>query len=49
LLLTQKEGRRNETEITIYKSMGHAMEDLVAANLIYQKAIEQSVGKTIEL
>jgi len=48
-LLSQKEGRRNETEITIYKSMGHAMEDLVAANLVYQKAIEQNIGKQIEL
>jgi len=48
-LLSQKEGRRNETEITIYKSMGHAMEDLVAANLVYQKAIEQKIGKQIEL
>jgi len=49
LLLGQKEGRRDETETTIYKSMGHAMEDLVAANLVYQKAIEQKIGKTIEL
>jgi len=48
-LLNQKEGRRNEAEITIYKSMGHAMEDLVAANLVYQKAIEQNIGKAIEL
>jgi len=47
--LGQKEGRRNETEITVYKSMGHAMEDLVAANLVYQKAIDQNVGKKIEL
>lgn len=49
LLLNEKEGRRNETEITIYKSMGHAMEDLVAANLVYKKAIEQKIGKVIEL
>lgn len=48
-LLDQKGGRRNDTEVTIYKSMGHAMEDLVAANLVYQRAIEQDVGKTIEL
>ena len=48
-LLDQKEGRRNETEVTIYKSMGHAMEDLVAANLVYQKAVEQNIGKNIEL
>ena len=49
LLLDQEEGRRNKVEITLYKSMGHAMEDLVAANLVYQKAIEQNIGKQIEL
>jgi alanine dehydrogenase len=49
VLLGQEEGRRNEQEITIYKSMGHAMEDLVAANLVYEKAIEQGVGKSFEL
>jgi alanine dehydrogenase len=49
VLLNQKEGRRNEKEITIYKSMGHAMEDLVAANLVYEKAIAQGIGKSFEL
>ncbi len=49
VLLNQKPGRRNNTEMTIYKSMGHAMEDIVAANLVYQRAIEQKVGRMIEL
>ena len=49
VLLGQKSGRRNEQETTVYKSMGHAMEDLVTANLVYQKAIRQDVGKMIEL
>lgn len=49
VLLDPKQGRRDQTEVTIYKSMGHAMEDLVAANLVLQKAIEQNVGKMIEL
>jgi alanine dehydrogenase len=49
VLLGQKEGRRNEKEITIYKSMGHAMEDLVAANLVYEKAVARGVGKQFEL
>ncbi len=49
VLLGQKEGRRNEKEITIYKSMGHAMEDLVAANLVYEKAMANGVGKSFEL
>jgi ornithine cyclodeaminase/alanine dehydrogenase-like protein (mu-crystallin family) len=29
--------------------MGHAMEDLVAANLVYKKAVEQKIGKMIDL
>jgi ornithine cyclodeaminase/alanine dehydrogenase-like protein (mu-crystallin family) len=49
LLLGKRPGRTSDSEITIYKSMGHAMEDLVAANLIYRKAIEQGLGKRIEL
>ena len=49
VLLNQKLGRRNEQETTIYKSIGHAMEDLVAANLVYEKAIEQGIGKRVEL
>jgi ornithine cyclodeaminase/alanine dehydrogenase-like protein (mu-crystallin family) len=49
VLLSQKPGRRNDMEMTIYKSMGHAMEDLVAANLVYQKAVEKEMGTRIEL
>jgi alanine dehydrogenase len=49
MLLKQKPGRRSENEATIYKSMGHAMEDLVAANLIYRKALADQVGRHIEL
>jgi ornithine cyclodeaminase/alanine dehydrogenase-like protein (mu-crystallin family) len=49
MLLKRRPGRRSEKETTIYKSMGHAMEDLVAANLVYQKAIVLKIGATIEL
>jgi alanine dehydrogenase len=49
VLLNRKPGRISEKEITVYKSMGHAMEDLVAANLVYQKALEQKMGKLIDL
>ena len=49
VLLKAKAGRRSEKEATIYKSMGHAMEDLVAANLVYQKAIEKGIGKRFSL
>ena len=49
LLLKQKPGRRSETEWTVYKSMGHAMEDLVAASLVYEKALERRMGMKVEL
>lgn len=49
VLLKKKPGRKSESETTVYKSMGHAMEDLVAANLAYQKAVEKSIGRMIEL
>jgi ornithine cyclodeaminase/alanine dehydrogenase-like protein (mu-crystallin family) len=49
VLLKQRAGRKSEKETTIYKSMGHAMEDLVAANLVYQKAIEKRIGNQFEL
>lgn len=49
VLLDEMLGRRNEEEITIYKSMGHAMEDLVAANLVFRKALESKMGRTIPL
>jgi ornithine cyclodeaminase/alanine dehydrogenase-like protein (mu-crystallin family) len=49
MLLQRRPGRRSEKETTIYKSMGHAMEDLVAANLVYDKAIQQKIGKEIGL
>lgn len=49
VLLNQKPGRRDGREITIYKSMGHAMEDLAAANLVYRKALEQGIGRQVKL
>ncbi len=49
VLLKQKPGRKSDKETTVYKSMGHAMEDLVAANLVYEKAVAQRLGTQIEL
>ena len=36
--LGRKPGRLSDVEITVYKAMGVAMEDMVAANLTYQRA-----------
>jgi len=42
--LGQKPGRLSDGDITLYKGMGIAMEDMVAANLAYQKAKRESGG-----
>jgi ornithine cyclodeaminase/thiomorpholine-carboxylate dehydrogenase len=38
ILLGRRPGRQAEDEITVYKAMGHAIEDLVAAELVYRAA-----------
>jgi ornithine cyclodeaminase/alanine dehydrogenase-like protein (mu-crystallin family) len=42
-------GRRSSEEITVYKSMGHAAEDMAAASLVYQRAKEQGIGRLVTL
>src|SRR5262249_2296967 len=42
--LGRKPGRLNDVEITVYKAMGVAMEDMVAANLAHQKAKREGGG-----
>jgi ornithine cyclodeaminase len=37
-------GRRTETEVTIFKSLGLAVEDVMAADLAYRRAKERGVG-----
>jgi alanine dehydrogenase len=42
--LGRKPGRVDEREITVYKAMGIAMEDMVAANIAYQRARREGGG-----
>lgn len=44
LLLARGAGRRDAAEITLYKAMGVAMEDMVAADLVYRRALQQGIG-----
>jgi ornithine cyclodeaminase/alanine dehydrogenase-like protein (mu-crystallin family) len=37
-------GRTSETEITIFKSLGLAVEDVTAADLAYRRAVERGIG-----
>ena len=49
VLLHTRPGRRSSQEITVYKSMGHAVEDLAAAGLVYQEALAKGAGTIVEL
>mgnify|MGYP001110048728 CR=1 FL=1 len=49
VLSGKRRGRLSETETTVYKSMGHAMEDLIAGNLVYRRAKQQGVGTHVHL
>lgn len=48
VLTRQKPGRTSPEEITLFKSLGLAVEDLAAANYLYRKAKESNAGTWIE-
>jgi len=49
MLLGMRPGRISNSEITVYKAMGIAMEDMIAANLAYERANQENVGTYIVL
>jgi alanine dehydrogenase len=49
LVTGAKRGRRSREEITLYKSVGVAVQDAAAAALVLAAAREQAVGREIEL
>jgi alanine dehydrogenase len=42
-------GRESAQQVTVYKSMGHAVEDAAAARLVYGRAMQQGVGQQLSL
>ncbi len=47
-ILTEKvPGRRGPHDITLYKSLGIALEDIAFADLIWRRAVERGVGKAM--
>jgi alanine dehydrogenase len=48
VVINPDRGRISDTEITVYKAMGLAMEDLIAANLAYQSAVRLGRGTTLD-
>ena len=42
-------GRKSPEEITLFKSVGIAIEDLAAAQFIYEQALKKGIGVSVEL
>lgn len=49
ILLGKIKGRASPQEITLFKSLGLAVEDLASAHHIYHKALETGLGVSVEL
>lgn len=45
----RKPGRLQDSEVTLFKSVGFALEDLAVASLAYQKALEAGTGERFSL
>ena len=48
LLLKRVAGRTSDSEITLFKSLGIAVQDVAAGRHVYQKALESGMGTSIE-
>lgn len=48
LLIGKKTGRTSAAEITLFKSLGLAIEDVACADYLYRKAREETVGSWVE-
>jgi alanine dehydrogenase len=49
VLAGTRAGRNNTGEITLYKSVGIAIQDVAAAHLVYRKALERGIGAIVEI
>jgi alanine dehydrogenase len=49
LLLGRRPGRESPDELTVYKSMGHAIEDVAAARLVHEAARGREAGARFEM
>lgn len=49
IVSSEKPGRENYDEITVFDSTGLAIQDLFAANLVYQRAKEKFFGQEVDL
>jgi alanine dehydrogenase len=49
VLAGMKSGRESAGEITLYKSVGIAIQDVATANLVYHRALDRNVGTQVEI
>jgi len=49
LLAGTRPGRTSSEQVTVYKSMGHAVEDAAAAGLVYRTALALGAGTQVQL
>jgi alanine dehydrogenase len=49
VVLGRAEGRKTDDEVTIFKSLGMAVEDVVAADLVFRRAVETGAGTELTL
>jgi ornithine cyclodeaminase len=49
ILLGTSRGRESDEEITLFKSLGLAVEDVASAHHVYRKAMERNIGLAVEL
>lgn len=40
-------GRRDDREVTLFKSLGVGLEDLAAASVVYYRAVETGTGRPL--
>ncbi len=49
LIAGKVSGRQNDGDVTIFKSLGLAVEDVTAADLAYRRAVERGLGQELTL
>jgi ornithine cyclodeaminase/thiomorpholine-carboxylate dehydrogenase len=49
VVLGRRPGRIGDSEVTVYKAMGHAIEDLAAATLVYDRARAEGAGAMVAI
>ncbi len=48
LVMGRNAGRMSEKEVTVFKSVGLAIQDAVVGGLVYDRAVELGLGQTVE-